>query len=71
MGTLSMEVGAGASTRVQQANQDRDLDDAMEQMSGFQSKGLGRKAIQKTVGPLQATQQFQKSNSEGSWALFW
>jgi len=61
MGTLSMEVGAAASTRVKQTQQDRDSNDAVGQMPGFQSMRLGRRAIRETVGPLQATQQFQKS----------
>jgi len=56
-----MEVGAAASTRIKQTQQDRDSSGAMEQMPGFQSMRLGRRAIRETVGPLQATQQFQKS----------
>jgi len=37
----------------------------MEQTPGFQSMGLGKRAIRETVGPLQATQQFQKSKGDG------
>jgi len=70
MDTLSIGVGAAASTRVKQTQQERDSDDAMEQMPGFQSMGLDRRAMRETVGPLQATQQFQKSKGKGSWALF-
>ena len=56
---------AATSTRVQQPKQDRDSDNAMEQTPGFQSMGLGKRAIRETVGPLQATQQFQKSKGDG------
>jgi len=58
---LAVAQGTAASTRIKQTQQDRDFNDAMKQMLGFQLMRLGGRAMRDTVGPLQATQQFQKS----------